>query len=272
MITTVTKGWLQDKNMPANVKSAVGKARSFSDVHEKFLKMAAPKAQVGTDYDIPNEPPVYDQGDMGSCVLNATCGAVNILLAVEGLTTAMLSRLFLYYLCREVMGTTDQDSGTYTHLAVDRIGNIGACNENLWAYSDANLLIPPPPETYPEAKDNTVTAWFNIDAQGADRLTQMETAIRSNHPIIYGSPVSAALENYQAGQVLTTPASNQIIGGHSTCFTGVHYIGGQRVWRVRNSWSALWGDNGHFLIDDAWASWSDLTDLWVVSRVDPLLF
>jgi hypothetical protein len=266
------KGWLPDSTMPTTIKLGRGLVKSFTNVHKTFVSKASTLAQAGNDYDIPNEPAAYDQGDLGSCVLNATTGAMNILLAVEGKPTSMLARLFLYWLCREVMGTLDQDSGTYTHLAVERAGNIGCCLENLWPYLDSNMYVPPGPDTYPEASDNKASAWFSIDAAGSARLDQLEAAIRSNHPVIYGSPVSSAIQQYQAGQILGIPNSNDIIGGHSTVFTGVRYIDGQRVWRIRNSWSTGYGDNGHFLIDDSWAAWPDLDDLWVLTRMDPLLF
>jgi hypothetical protein len=276
MQVMATRGWLPDKTMPAKIKNRLDPVVSFTTVEKVFKSKAAPKAQDGTDYDIPNQPGVYDQGDMGSCVLNSTCGAANIVLAVEGLSTTMLSRLFLYWQCRLQMGTTGQDSGTYTHLAVDRVGNIGVCEESIWPYADSNLTNSPTPDTYPEASDNKFTAWFNIDALapsgGTDRLTQIETAIRSNHPVIYGSPVSSAIQNYTAGQVLTIPDANDIIGGHSTCFTGVHYLDGARVWVVRNSWGSSWGNNGYFLIDDAWAGWEELDDLWVLTRMEGLLY
>ena len=265
------KGWLPDRTMPKALREQRGPVVPFSSALAKFIALAAPKAQAGTDYDIPNEPACFDQGDIGSCVLNATVGAVSIVLATEGLPFTMLSRLFLYGLCRQEMGTFGQDSGTYTHLAVERVGSIGVCREATWDYTDNNLFQVWPQDAYPEASDNKVTSWYSIDST-SDRLAALEAAIRSNHPVIYGSPVSSAIQSYQAGQVLTVPDANDIIGGHSTCFTGVRYINGQRVWRIRNSWGTSYGDNGHFLIDDAWASWAQLEDLWVLSRADALMF
>ena len=151
----------------------------------------------------------------------------------------------------------------------------GSCRGRRWppgSGSHRSRCWPTPPETYPEASDNKATAWFNIASTGTARLDALEAAIRSNHPVIYGSPVSSAIQNYQVGQVLTIPDSNDIIGGHSTVFTGVRYINGKRAWRVRNSWSASYGDNGHFLMDDSWAGWSQLDDLWVMTRMSPLMF
>lgn len=272
MQVMAVRGYLPDHTMPAHLKAAMPEVRPFSDVLHTFTGMASSVAQQGTDYDIPNEPPVYDQGDEGSCVLNATCGAANIILSIEKQRTMLLSRNFLYYLCRSQMGTVNEDSGTYTHLAVDRVGKIGVCEEKVWGYSAQTFKAPPPQETYTEASDNKITAWFQILSSGTKRLAELEAAIRANHPVIYGAPVGSAIQSYQAGDILTIPRTSDIIGGHSTVFTGVRYINGQRVWRIRNSWSKDYGDNGHFLIDDAYASWAQLNDLWVLTRVDPLMF
>jgi len=266
------KGWLTDSQLPEDTKKELGDIRSFSSVEHSFRIQHAPRSIPGKSYDIPNEPPCYDQGDFGSCVINAVCGAINIVLANNKQQTAALSRMFLYWLCRDAMKTTDTDSGTYPFLAVDRVGKIGICRESTWAYTAENMYAPPPPETYPEASDNKATAWFRIDAQGAQRLSQLESALRSNHPVIYGSPISEDLLEYRKGQVLTIPDPKRSLGGHATVFTGVRYLNGKRVWRVRNSWGTKYGDDGHFLIDDAWAAWPELEDLWVLTRADPLLF
>jgi hypothetical protein len=257
------KGWLKD---PADIKYV-----SFDTVHRAFTAQASPQAQSGKDYDIPYEPPAYDQLDLGACVPNAACGAANMVLSVEQQQPVLLSRLFLYWLCRESMGTVDRDSGTFPSLAVDRIGKIGVCGEDIWQYTDANFALPPPPETYKEASDNKITAWYRIDAQGPARLSQLEIALRSNHPVIFGTPCSNTIQMYRAGQVLGAPAPGTLTGGHSMTFSGIRYVDGQRVWRIRNSWSPAYGDNGHLLIDDSWASWPSLDDLWVLTRINPIL-
>jgi hypothetical protein len=282
LIHMPVKGYLPDADMPDHIKAGLGPVTPFSVAHRTFVSMATSRAQAGTDYDIPNEPAVYDQLDIGACVLNAATGALNMILAVEGKPTEMLARLFLYFLCRSAMGTLDQDSGTYTHLAVERIGRIGICEERFWPYGDSTFLdanghaVRPAPECWPEASDNRAKNWFNIqdpsNASQPSRLDQMEASIRADHPIIFGSSVDSAIQNYQAGQVLGIPNVNALIGGHSMVFTGIRYIDGQRCWRVRNSWGSAYGDNGHLLINDAWASWAALNDLWVITRSNQLLF
>lgn len=257
------KGWLPD---PSELPDGYEK-RAFGGVINTFTARAV---SASGDYDIPSKHPCYDQGGWGSCVANATLGAMNIVLEVQAMKTVLLSRFFLYWLCRELMGTKDRDSGTHMYMAVDRVGKVGACSEETFPYVDANMFGGVPPECYPEASDNKATAWFSILDSGSDRLEQLDAAVRSNHPVIFGTPVGPEIQSYQKGQVLTVPTSS--IGGHAMVVTGIRYINGQRRWRIRNSWSQYYGDNGHLLIDDTYMGWSSLRDLWVLSRMDPFLF
>jgi len=263
---------LFDSTMPDTLRAHIAAPRPFEDVMKSFK--ASDTAQDGSDYDIPNQPPAYDQGDEGSCVLNSTVGAMSIVLGVEKLAVVMLSRNFLYWLCREVMGTTTEDSGTYSSLAVDRVGKIGVCQESTWAYGDQTLYVAPSLQAYNEASDNKATAWFQVDSPSAKvaRLTQIEAAIRSNHPVIFGTPVDNAIQTYQPGQILSTPDVNALIGGHEMVVTGVHYIAGQRVWIWRNSWGTSYGNNGYLMVDDNWMNWAQLQDIWLMTRMSPLLF
>ena len=272
------KGHLRSKDMPASLRAILKTPRSFSDVHHRFIAKAASEAQGGGDYDIPNEPPAFDQLEIGACVLNATVGAAQIVLANEGLTLPMLSRLFPYWLCRKEMGTLNEDSGTYGELAIDRIARIGICAETLWPYSEANFLdtngqaVNPDPTCFPAASDNRPTDWFLVDTPDVSKkLDQLEAAIRSKHPFIFGTPVDSAIQRYNAGDVLTRPNQNRIIGGHEMVGTGVRYLDGQRVWRVRNSWGTDYGDDGHLLVDDSWMGWEQLDECYVLTRMDPIL-
>jgi hypothetical protein len=179
--------------------------------------------------------------------------------------------MFLYGLCREVMGTKDKDSGAQSYIAVDRVGKIGVCTEKAFPYIDENMFGGIPPECYPEASDNKATAWFNLQGEGEDRLAQLDVAIRANHPVIFGTRVDAVIQSYVKGQILSIP-TGAFIGGHEMVVVGIRYINGKRCWRIRNSWGAGYGDDGHLLIDDAFMGWSRLVDLWLMTRMDPLLF
>lgn len=270
-------GFRHHKDMPPRLRAMLPPTRSMSDAHGAFKGLA--KSSPQTDHDIPNEPPAFDQLDIGSCVLNAVVGALLIALAVTGKPFVMLARLFLYWLCRLWMGTLDEDSGTYIALAVERVGAIGICEERVWPYDDAHFLdengkaVGPTAECFPEASDNRPTAWFLVDdADASARLEQFESAVRADHPVIFGLQLDSKIRSYVAGDVLTTPNPNDIIGGHAMVITGVHYRSGKRIWRVRNSWGVDFGDAGHLDADDGFMSTVLAGDAAVLTRADPLLF
>lgn len=241
--------------------------KPFSSIYNTF----ASKAVAGSnDYIIPSVLACYDQEQWGACVTNALTGVLNIVLELEGNTTTMLSRMFLYNLCRKAMGTSAQDSGTYPYLACERIAKIGICNEETLAYTQASFAGGIPPECYPEASDNKASAWFDVQGSGDDRLAQLDIAIRANHPVLFCTTVGKDIENYKAGQVLSKPSDD--IGGHALAIVGIQYVNNKRCWRIRNSWGTSYGDNGHLLVDDDYMSWSDTRDLHLLTRMDPLLF
>src|SRR5258708_22310259 len=60
----------------------------------------------------PGCPPVYDQGELGSCTAQAIAGAIEFDQMREGLPRVFVpSRLFIYYNERALEGTVEVDSG-----------------------------------------------------------------------------------------------------------------------------------------------------------------
>lgn len=259
---------------------------SFTKVHDKFA--ATIKSAASGDYDVPDTGvPIFSQSQLGSCVLNSSTRAMMVALFIEQQVVINLSRLFAYWLCSKAQGTLGQDTGTEVALAVERYGSIGVCDEAIWPYTDdPSTFFKPPPgalESVLEGSDNRPTAWFKVDESDPQtKLAQMETALRSNHTIVFGSPVSSAIQNYTAGQILGLPDPNSIIGGHSMTLTGIRSINGKRCWKAANSWSASWGGvpdigstgmrGGYCLIGDDWAADPEFSDLWIMTRMDKLLF
>lgn len=268
-------GLRKGSTMAPHLRAMLGPVRPFSSVH-RLLASKDASAGGGIDHKIPNEPPCFDQLDVGSCVWNALVGMVACLLVVEGLPFTMLARLFGYWMCRLWQGDIDQDDGTFVHLAIERASSVGVPPESMWPYANANCIdangkaVLPAPECFPAASDNKLTGCFAIEDGDPNALAQMETAIRANHPVQFGSDVDATIQTYRKGEVLTAPDENNLVGGHSMLVTGVLFIGGKRRWWIRNSWARDYGDDGHLLADDAFMA--QCTDRWVGTRVDPQLF
>lgn len=250
--------------------------RLMRDVVDQFESLI-PSGAIAGDHDVPDSGvPIKQQAGLGSCVLNSTSRALETALWIQyGKPVPALARLFAYWLCSKAMGSLGQDTGTYVHLAVERYGSIGICEETIWPYTDdAATFFKPPPgvlEAIVESSDNRPTSWVKInESDPQTKLAQMELAIRADHTICFGAPVDSTIQRYVAGQVLTVPNPQDIIGGHSMQITGIRTSSGPRKWRLANSWGTDYGDNGYLLIDDAWAQDPDFADLWIMSRVDAL--
>src|SRR2546428_6422044 len=60
-------------------------------------------------------PPVYEQGELGSCTANAIGGAIEFDQMKQALPDVFVpSRLFIYYNERVIQGTVDADPGPMT--------------------------------------------------------------------------------------------------------------------------------------------------------------
>src|ERR1700752_2140455 len=91
-------------------------------------------------------PPVYDQGQLGSCTANAIGGALEFdQLKQKKPNAATPSRLFIYYNERAIEHTIDSDSGAQIRDGVKSVHKLGAPPEDPdWPY-DINKFSQKPP-------------------------------------------------------------------------------------------------------------------------------
>jgi hypothetical protein len=102
-------------------------------------------------------PPVFDQGDIGSCTANAAAAALRFAYVkrLGGKYEAFEpSRLFMYFCARtrneprpkDVEWNTAQyraehNMGSALRLTISGVNNVGVCKEQLWPYESKNLVI-----------------------------------------------------------------------------------------------------------------------------------
>lgn len=216
----------------------------------------------------PKCPPVYDQGDLGSCTANASGGAVQFDQIKQGITNWTASRLFTYWNTRSLEGSTGQDSGGTIHDAVKAIATWGFAPETLWPYNIKKFTQKPPANVYATAKPNALTKMDYMSV--AQDAYDMKHALANNMPIIIGFTVYESFESDSVAQTGIVPMPNtsteQVLGGHAVLIVG--YDDTKGWWIVRNSWGADWGADGYFFapyqmfLDPEMAS-----DFWVISSV-----
>ena len=97
-------------------------------------------------------PPVYDQGQLGSCTANSI-GAIlefnEFKQAEDGAATP--SRLFIYYNERAMEGTVTQDSGAEIRDGIKSVAQVGAPPETDWPYVITRFAKKPSAKAYRDA-------------------------------------------------------------------------------------------------------------------------
>ena len=131
------KGWIRD--LPDQRDA----------VYAAPLRTAANPLPIYTDLRR-QMPPVYDQGQLGSCTANAIAGAIQFERRRQKLTDWVPSRLFCYYNERAMEGTVLSDAGASLRDGIKSVTQQGDCPENEWPYSE-NFTTQPVEACYQSA-------------------------------------------------------------------------------------------------------------------------
>lgn len=215
-------------------------------------------------------PPVYNQGQLGSCTANALGAAFEVGLKIQGKSQWRNSRLFLYYNSRAVRGWQLIDSGAYLRDAIKTMSTQGMCPETEWTYDDnknpGKFSIKPPASCYQHAKTKNVLFYQAIPA---GNLNAMKSCIAEGYPFVFGFTVYDSFYNITRNGLMPLPKSNEKVhGGHAVCAVG--YNDAMQCFIVRNSWGTGWGANGYFYMPYAFITSANASDFWTIRLVNPL--
>ena len=210
-------------------------------------------------------PPVYDQGQLGSCTANALAGAFEFDLEKQGLTDFEPSRLFIYYNERAIEGTVSTDSGAQIRDGVKTLSKQGVCPESDWPYDIAKFAQKPAKKLYTEAKANKVALYQRV----AQTTSQLKGCLAEGYPFVIGFTVYESFESEQVAQSGVVPmptAGEKVLGGHAVVIVG--YDESEQRFRARNSWGTGWGQQGYFTIPYGYLTDSSLSaDFWTLRVV-----
>jgi C1A family cysteine protease len=210
-------------------------------------------------------PPVYDQGQLGSCTANAIGGCVQYeqMKQKEAEGTHTPSRLFIYYAERAMEGTVDADSGAMIRDGMKVIATIGSPPETDWPYDIAKFKQKPPAQAFSDALKYEAT--YGRVTQSAHSL---QASVYFKRPVVFGFVVYESFETIGPDGIMPMPNINteQVMGGHATVVVGYKQINGHLYFEVRNSWSSSWGDSGYFWAPAAFMISGDFcNDFWHVN-------
>ena len=222
-------------------------------------------------------PPVYDQGQLGSCTANAIAGAIEFDQKKQGQPQFTPSRLFIYFNERVMEGTAPSvDSGAQIRDGVKSVATQGACKETSWPYDDKNTNPAPCPTCkyaqkptaacFTEAKKYKIKAYQRLNSA---MMNTLKGCLASGYPFVFGFTVYQSFESQQVADtgIVPMPApTEKVVGGHAVLAVGYDDSTSQFI--VRNSWGTGWGIKGYFMMPYNYLINGQLADdFWTITTL-----
>lgn len=213
----------------------------------------------------PGCPPVYNQGELGSCTANAIGGAHQFnQIKQKSQNNFIPSRLFIYYNERVMEGTVNQDAGAMIRDGVKSVVSQGVCPETEWTYDIKKFTKKPAATCYTHALQHQVVSYQRI----IPLIAQIKGCLASGFPIVFGFSV---YENFDGADVQGTGMmqmpSGSLMGGHAVLAVGYDDSISRVI--VRNSWGPGWGDKGYFYMPYQYITNTNLADdFWTIRTVE----
>jgi C1A family cysteine protease len=211
-------------------------------------------------------PPVYNQGELGSCTANALACAIQFDETKQNLlNNETPSRLFIYYNERDMEGNVDNDTGASLRDGVKTINNIGYCNETQWPYDIEKFKEKPSQDCYDFARKHKALTYKRVQQDE----THIKSVLNMGFPIVFGISVYESFESENVAKTGIVPLpekSERMLGGHAIVLVG--YDEEKRLFIFRNSWGEDWGDKGYGYLPFEYVCDKDLaSDFWVVTKI-----
>lgn len=270
--------------MPAfKEKLRYGWKRDLPDHRDHFFA-APPKvlASLPSSFDLrtsPAMPPVYNQGEEGSCGPNASCGAEQFDRRKQGFAPDFTpSRSFQYYNVRKLEGTIPYDAGSTIRDCIKALATFGVCPAVQWPYVDtpadpatgafpagSQPVTEPSAACYQAALAHKAIKYARVQ----QALSQIKGCIASGFPVVFGFTVYSSMFDANGNPVTTLPMPSmldQVEGGHAVC--AVAYDNATQLVAIRNSWGPDVQDQGYFYMPYAYILNPELaSDFWMLTAV-----
>jgi hypothetical protein len=246
----------------------------FDELDAKDLLAKLPQVQPG-DVDLSKFCTETNQLSLNACAGNATADSIEMAMRITEAAQAaaqnrapaeipQMSRLFVYSMSRMLQDTDGDghndlnlDQGTYIRLCFDVLSRFGICREETWPYLTDKVFISPSMKAQREAVGHRIHSYYRIRSFNQDRVDEVVSALRANHPVVFGTQIDASFEKISNSTPVGPPTAP--LGGHAMIIVG--YIGGNFL--IKNSWGTGWGDGGFCMMTPDYIAWSGTDDLWV---------
>lgn len=192
---------------------------------------------------------VFDQGDRGTCVANATCTLLDYK------SSKKTSRQFLYHQCKMIDGIPNKE-GTFIEIPFKILNNsvgqdFGCTEESTWSYNpkvSERKHQGPPPEKAFNCKRLEVKR-SPIRVRKSSMISDIKYLLNFYNdgktcPVVSGIPLYESFNSYSTSTTgwVTIPLPGEVIVGYHAMII-VGYDEDRELFLVRNSWGTAWASN-----------------------------
>lgn len=240
-------GWLRDlpdyRDLVASVKLSLKELPSKVDLRGKC-------------------PPIYNQGNLGSCTAFAAGAAVQFTKMEKKEVAPLPSMLFTYFNTRVLHGTVDEDSGASIRNTFKALAKVGYCRSAIWPYKVSEFRKQPPKVAYDDAAPRKIKVYASV----VQHQVAICDAIAAGDPVVFGFTVYDNFKPNAKGEIPMPRKGDRAQGGHAIVLVG--YDDSRKAFLIRNSWGTGWGLKGY-----AWMPYGYVlnpklaSDFWVLRDV-----
>lgn len=231
--------------------------------HQFLSSIPSWELPASVDLSQPARIPIFSQGSLGSCgPQSASRDIINAAIHSWGIDyqAPMPSRLFTYWVTRELMGTVNQDSGVDNRSMLKALNKFGWCDEALWPYTVSKFKERPPEACFAQAAGRRITEYLSVK-QDPD---QTRGCLAGGDPWICGFVVYPGLNRVGPDGIVPVPkAGERPVGGHDVLIVG--YDDATQLYKFANSWGTRWGAAGYGFLPYQYVHHPKLaSDFWTV--------
>lgn len=212
-------------------------------------------------------PPVYDQGELGSCTAQSVAGLAQFLLIKDKKPSYVPSRLFIYYNERVMENSVKFDNGATLISGMKVLRKFGAPHEKLWWYNEKKFTVKPNKKVYDDGLNHQIKEYLAVDN---GNIEEIKTILSEGYPLVFGCTVynSFLSSSTEHSGIVTMPKQREkMAGGHAMLIVG--YNDTKKLFIVRNSWGVNWGDKGYCYFPYDYITNRDLSDdFWTAREIE----